>query len=103
MSGLALKLRGRVGLRRPISSTAEAAQTWNNYSGDHMRAEIVALILRTGLVGGAAILFLFLWYGTGAERSPVGLMIGLTVAGLAALWWIETQIKKVLKKAEGGD
>ena len=103
MSGLALKLRGRVGSRRPISSTAEAARTWNNYSGDYMRAEIVALILRTGLVAGAAILFLFLWYGTGAERSPVGLMIGLTIAGLAALWWVEMQIKKVLKKAEGGD
>jgi len=68
-----------------------------------MRAEIVALILRTGLVAGVAILFLFLWYGTGAERSPVGLMIGLTIAGLAALWWVEMQIKKVLKKAEGGD
>ena len=46
-------------------------------------------------------MFLFLWYGTGADRSPVGLMIGLTVAALAGLWWAELQIQKSLEVAKG--
>tara|TARA_B100001559_G_scaffold19751_1_gene16342 strand:- start:21 stop:167 length:147 start_codon:yes stop_codon:yes gene_type:complete len=46
-------------------------------------------------------MFLFLWYGTGADRSPVGLMIGLTVAALVGLWWAELQIQKGLKAAKG--
>ena len=54
---------------------------------------MVASILRLGLLAVAAFLFLFLWFGTGAERSPVGLMIGMTVAGLVGLWWLESQIR----------
>ena len=66
-----------------------------------MRPQIVALILRLGLLSIAGFIFLFLWYGTGAERSPVGLMIGLTVAALVGLWWAELQIQKDLKVAKG--
>ena len=66
-----------------------------------MRPQIVALILRLGLLAIAAFMFLFLWYGTGADRSPVGLMIGLTVAALAGLWWAELQIQKSLEVAKG--
>ena len=68
-----------------------------------MRPQIVALILRLGLMTIACLLFLFLWFGTGAERSPVGLMIGLTVAGLAGLWWVELQIQKGLEIAKGNE
>lgn len=65
-----------------------------------MRAIIVASFLRLGLLAGAAFLFLFLWFGTGAERSPIGLMIGMTVAGLVGLWWLESQIKNALEKVK---
>ena len=65
-----------------------------------MRAIVVASFLRLGLLAGAAFLFLFLWFGTGAERSPIGLMIGMTVAGLVGLWWLESQIRNVLEKAK---
>jgi hypothetical protein len=68
-----------------------------------MRPQIVALILRLGLMGIAGLLFIFLWFGTGVDRSPVGLMIGLTIAGLAGLWWIELQIQKGLKIAKGDE
>ena len=64
-----------------------------------MRPQIVALLLRTGLVGGAGLLFLFLWFGTGTEHSPVGLMIGITIAALAGLWWAELQIQRALETA----
>jgi len=62
-----------------------------------MRPQIMALILRTGLLGGVCLLFLFLWFGTGSEHSPVGLMIGITIAALAGLWWAELQIQRVLE------
>ena len=65
-----------------------------------MRAMIVATILRLGLLAGAAFLFLFLWFGTGAERSPIGLMIGMTIAGLVGLWWLELQIQNALEKVK---
>tara|TARA_B100000003_G_scaffold64574_1_gene57720 strand:+ start:415 stop:624 length:210 start_codon:yes stop_codon:yes gene_type:complete len=65
-----------------------------------MRAMMVATLLRLGLIVGAGFLFLFLWFGTGAERSPVGLMIGMTVAGLVGLWWLESQIRNALEKAK---
>ena len=65
-----------------------------------MRAMIVATILRLGLLAGAAFLFLFLWFGTGAERSPIGLMIGMTIAGLVGLWWLELQIQNTLEKVK---
>jgi len=65
-----------------------------------MRPQIMALILRTGLLGGACLLFLFLWFGTGNEHSPVGLMIGITIAALAGLWWAELQIQRVLEVAK---
>ena len=65
-----------------------------------MRAIMVASFLRLGLLAGAAFLFLFLWFGTGAERSPIGLMIGMTVAGLVGLWWLESQIKNALEKVK---
>ena len=65
-----------------------------------MRPQIVALILRLGLLTITGLLFLFLWFGTGVERSPVGLMIGITVAGLAGLWWVELQIQKGLEIAK---
>ena len=68
-----------------------------------MRAQLVALVLRIGLLVCTGFLFLFLWFGTGAERSPIGLMIGLTIAGLAILWWAETQIQRALKNALGDD
>jgi len=61
---------------------------------------IVATILRLGLLAGAAFLFLFLWFGTGAERSPIGLMIGMTIAGLVGLWWLELQIQNALEKVK---
>ena len=66
-----------------------------------MRPQIVALILRLGLLAIAGFMFLFLWYGTGADRSPVGLMIGLTVAALAGLLGAELQIQKSLEVAKG--
>ncbi|MBJ03854.1 MAG: hypothetical protein CMB65_04070 [Euryarchaeota archaeon] len=65
-----------------------------------MRAILVATILRLGLISFAVILILFLWFGTGAERSPIGLMIGMTIAGLVGLWWLELQIQSVLQKAK---
>ena len=65
-----------------------------------MRPQIMALILRTGLLGGVGLLFLFLWFGTGGEHSPVGLMIGITIAALAGLWWVELQIQRVLEAAK---
>ncbi|MBD14370.1 MAG: hypothetical protein CMJ72_04285 [Planctomycetaceae bacterium] len=65
-----------------------------------MRAMMVATLLRLGLLAGAAFLLLFLWFGTGAERSPIGLMIGMTVAGLVGLWWLELQIQNALEKAK---
>ena len=99
MSGSEPRLREKVGLRRPTSSTAVAARTWNNSYGDDMRPYIVALILRIGLLCGAGLLFLFLWFGTGTEHSPVGLMIGITVAALAGLWWAELQIQRALEVA----
>ena len=64
-----------------------------------MRPQIVALILRTGLLSGVGLLFLFLWFGTGTEHSPVGLMIGITIAALAGLWWAELQIQRTLELA----
>ncbi len=64
-----------------------------------MRPQIVALVFRIGLLGGAVLLFLFLWFGTGTEHSPVGLMIGITIAALAGLWWAELQIQRALKAA----
>ena len=103
MSGLVLKSQGKVGWNRPTSSTAVVARTWSSYSGDYMRPQIVALVLRIGLLGFGILILLFLWFGTGAERSPIGLMIGLTVAGLAALWWVELQIQKGLKVAKGDE
>lgn len=99
MSGLAHRLQEKVGLKRPTSSTAVVARTWNNSSGDNMRPQIVALILRTGLLCGVGLLFLFLWFGTGTEHSPVGLMIGITIAALAGLWWAELQIQRTLELA----
>jgi len=68
-----------------------------------MRPQIVALILRTGLLGVVGILFLFLWFGTGAERSPIGLIIGITVAALVGLWWAELQIQRALEVASGDE
>ena len=68
-----------------------------------MRPQIVALILRTGLLAAVGILFLFLWFGTGAERSPLGLLIGITVASLTGLWWAETQIQRALEVAKGDE
>ena len=68
-----------------------------------MRPQIVALVLRIGLLGGAGLLFLFLWFGTGTEHSPVGLMIGITIAALAGLWWAELQIKRVLESVTRDD
>ena len=68
-----------------------------------MRPQIVALVLRIGLLGGAGLLFLFLWFGTGTEHSPVGLMIGITIAALAGLWWAELQIQRALKAATGDE
>ena len=68
-----------------------------------MRPQIVALVFRIGLLAGAALLFLFLWFGTGTEHSPVGLMIGITIAALAGLWWAELQIQRVLKVATGDE
>ena len=68
-----------------------------------MRPQIVALILRTGLLAGVGILFLFLWFGTGAERAPLGLLIGITVASLTGLWWAETQIQRALEVAKGDE
>ncbi|HJM67621.1 MAG TPA: hypothetical protein QF716_01940 [Candidatus Thalassarchaeaceae archaeon] len=68
-----------------------------------MRPQIVALVFRIGLVVGAGLLFLFLWFGTGTEHSPVGLMIGITIAALAGLWWAELQIQRVLKVATGDE
>ena len=65
-----------------------------------MRPQIIALILRMGLLGGVGLLFLFLWFGTGNEHSPVGLMIGITIAALAGLWWAELQIQRVLEVAK---
>lgn len=65
-----------------------------------MRAIVVASFLRLGLLTMAAFLLLFLWFGTGAERSPIGLMIGMTVAGLVGLWWLESQIRNALEKAK---
>ena len=65
-----------------------------------MRAIVVASFLRLGLLTIAAFQFLFLWFGTGAERSPIGLMIGMTVAGLGGLWWLESQIRNALEKAK---
>ncbi len=44
---------------------------------------------------------MILWFGTGADRSPLGLLIGMTIAGLAGLWWFELQIQKALKLAAG--
>ncbi len=61
---------------------------------------IVATLLRLALFCCAIFLFLFLWFGTGAERSPVGLMVGMTVAGLVGLWWLELQIQNALEKAK---
>jgi hypothetical protein len=66
-----------------------------------MRPQIVALILRIGLLAVGCFLFIFLWFGTGVERSPVGLMIGITIAALSGLWWVELQIQKGLKIAKG--
>ena len=103
MSGSARRLQEKVGLKRPTSSTAVAARTWNNSSGDDMRPQIVALVFRIGLLGGAVLLFLFLWFGTGTEHSPVGLMIGITIAALAGLWWAELQIQRALKAATGDE
>ena len=68
-----------------------------------MRPQIVALVFRIGLVVGAGLLFLFLWFGTGTEHSPVGLMIGITIAALTGLWWAELQIQRVLKVATGDE
>ena len=68
-----------------------------------MRPQIVALILRLGLLAIAGFMFLFLWYGTGADRSPVGLIIGLTVSALVGLWWAELQIQKGLNAAKGDE
>ncbi len=99
MSGLEHKLLAKDGLSRAILSTAAVGRSWNNYSGENMRAVLVAMVLRMGLLVGAIFLFLFLWFGTGAERSPVGLMIGMTIAGLAGLWWVELQIQNALEKA----
>ena len=100
MSGSEPKSLGRVGLSGATSSIAVAGLNWNNYSGENMRAIVVASFLRLGLLAGAAFLFLFLWFGTGAERSPIGLMIGMTVAGLVGLWWLESQIRNALEKAK---
>ena len=55
------------------------------------------------MVSGVALLFLFLWFGTGTEHSPVGLMIGITIAALAGLWWAELQIQRALKAATGDE
>jgi hypothetical protein len=68
-----------------------------------MRPQIVALILRIGLLAAGGFMVLFLWFGTGVERSPVGLMIGITVAAIAGLWWVELQIQKGLEAAKGNE
>lgn len=65
-----------------------------------MRAQLVATLVRIGLLLGAALLFLFLWAGTGSERAPLGLLIGITVGGLAGLAWMEMQLRKVLEKVK---
>tara|TARA_B100001996_G_C18225561_1_gene425418 strand:- start:23 stop:226 length:204 start_codon:yes stop_codon:yes gene_type:complete len=66
-----------------------------------MRALIIAMTLRIFLLSIASFLLMILWFGTGADRSPIGLLIGMTIAGLAGLWWFELQIQKALKLAAG--
>jgi len=68
-----------------------------------MRPQIVALALRTGLIVGAGIIFLFIWFGTGVERAPLGLLIGISIAGLTVLWWAELQIQRALEVATGDE
>ncbi|MEE3082650.1 MAG: hypothetical protein VX320_00995 [Candidatus Thermoplasmatota archaeon] len=64
-----------------------------------MRPQIVAWIVRVGLILCTILLLLFLWYGTGAERSPLGLLIGIVIGGFAGLWWMETKVQNALQKA----
>ncbi|MDP6906674.1 MAG: hypothetical protein QF440_04585 [Candidatus Thalassarchaeaceae archaeon] len=66
-----------------------------------MRAQVIAWTVRTGLFFVAALLILFLWYGTGAERAPLGLLIGIVIGGFAGLWWAEIRIQEALSKALG--
>jgi hypothetical protein len=66
-----------------------------------MRPQIVALLLRSVLIAGVAIIFLFIWFSTGLERAPLGLLIGISIAGLAVLWWAELQIQRALEVATG--
>ncbi|MDP6900167.1 MAG: hypothetical protein QGF94_04970 [Candidatus Thalassarchaeaceae archaeon] len=66
-----------------------------------MRPHIVAWTVRAGLLAIEGILFLFLWYGTGAERAPIGLLISMVIAGLAGLWWMELKVQQALSKALG--
>jgi hypothetical protein len=65
-----------------------------------MRAEGIALMVRSGLGFVGILLLLFLYFGTGAERAPIGLLIGVTLGGLAGLWWVELQVQKALAKAK---
>ena len=65
-----------------------------------MRAQAVAWLVRAGRVFGFIFLMLFLGAGTGVERSPLGLMIGITVGGIAGLWWLELQIRAALARVE---
>ena len=65
-----------------------------------MRAEGIALMVRIGLGFVGILLLLFLYFGTGAERAPIGLLIGVTLGGLAGLWWVELQVQKALTKAK---
>jgi hypothetical protein len=65
-----------------------------------MRAEGIALMVRSGLGFVGILLLLFLYFGTGAERAPIGLLIGVTLGGLAGLWWVELQVQKALTKAK---
>ena len=99
MFGSEHKLLVKGGWNQPTSSTAVAARSWNNFSGDLMRPQIVAWIVRCVLIFCAILLMLFLWYGTGAERAPIGLLIGIVIGGFGGLWWMETKVQNALRKA----
>ncbi len=64
-----------------------------------MRPQIVAWVVRAGLILCAILLMLFLWFGTGAERAPIGLLIGIVIGGFGGLWWMETKVQNALRKA----
>ena len=66
-----------------------------------MRPQAVAWLFRGGLLFFALVLFSFLWFGAGADRSPLGLVIGVVIGGLAGLYWIELQVQGALERALG--